>query len=274
MWNISAGRLIALLGHPPGSKQARPRRVAVVVSTWTGHPACSLLALCESIVRHPAGADFELVLSSNGVKYSVPPELATRFSHVFVRENTGYNIGAWEYAWRHLPTYDHFLFLQDDCLVLKTGWLSDFIRRFESMPACGLVGENLLRSWNRPWSELSDPSSPAPLDGDPARRAARARFFREMLARWGIPEGPSARCITTVVQFTSRTILEKVNGYNLGRTYEEAAAAEFGFSRKVEAQGYRLVQLGRRRHSRIAHPQWPSDAFLARMKRSITKRLP
>lgn len=267
-------KLIALADTSSSSKSADPRRVAVVISAWTGSPSSSLLALCHSIARHPAGTEFDLVLSANGFDYSPPSEVSALFSEIFIRENTGYNIGAWDHAWRCLPGYDRFLFLQDDCLVLRPGWLRDFIRCFDSTPACGLVGENLLRSWNRSWTELSDPASPAPQNGDPVRRAARALFFRETLARWGIPEGSIAKCITTVVQFTSRAILETVNGYNLGRTYEEAAAAEFGFSRKVEAQGYNLVQIGRRRHSRIAHPQWPSDAFLPRMKRSIMKRLP
>jgi hypothetical protein len=79
--------------------------------------------------------------------------------------------------------------------------------------------------------------------------------------------------MTTVVQFTSRAILEEVDGYNLGFAKDEAAAAEFAFSRKIEARGYTLQQIGRRRHSRIAHPQWPSDAFLPKLKRSVLKRL-
>jgi hypothetical protein len=245
-----------------------------VISTWTGNPVRYLGALCDSMSRYPAGIPYDLILCANGVEYCAPADLKQRFAEIFVRENVGYNLGAWDHVWRRLPSFDRFLFLQDDCIVLKKGWLRDFMLRFESTPSCGLVGENLLRAWDRPWTELCDPRTPFPRDGDSAHRAARARFFRETLAAWGIQEGERALFISTVVQFTSRSILEKVNGYNIGLSKEEAAAAEIGFSRKIASLGYRLVQIGPRRHSRIAHPQWPSDAFFPRLKRSIGKRLP
>lgn len=249
-------------------------RVAVIISTWTGSPLHYLLELCESLAQHPPGAQYDLVLSANGLDYSPPKELANLFTKVFIRENTGYNLGAWDYAWRRLPAYDRFLFLVEDCLVLRNRWLRDFIRRFDSTPACGLVGEVLQKGWDKPWSALCNPEPMDRKDRDPVKRAAWASFINETLAHWGIPEGPTGRHITTAVQFTSRAILEQVDGYNLGRTHEEAIAAEIGFSRKIEASGYTVIQVGRRRHSVIWHRQWPKNTFFARLKRSILKRLP
>jgi hypothetical protein len=247
-------------------------RVAVVISSWVGHPSKYLLALCESIARHPPGAGHDLFLCANGLDYSPPGELVPLFSEIFIRENTGYNLGAWDHAWRQLPGYERFLFLQDDCLVKRPRWLRDFILRFDSTPACGLVGEHLIRAWDRPWSELTDPRAPRSRRGHSSEQSALANFYSETLARWGIPEGPTARALTAVVHFTSRSILEEVGGYNLGRTYQEAIAAEIGFSRKIEARGYSLVQIGRQRHSRIGHPQWNRQGFFARLRRSVRKR--
>jgi hypothetical protein len=248
-------------------------RVAVVVSTWVGHPPPYLLALCESFARHPPGATFDIFLCANGPDYSPPAELLHLFADVFVRQNTGHNLGAWDHAWRQLSGYDRFLFLQDDCLVKRPNWLRDFTRCFDSTPACGLVGEHLIRDWDRPWSELTDQNGRDGRDDRASEQAALARFYRKTLARWGIPEGPTARHLTAVVHFTSRSILEEVGGYNLGRTYQEAIAAEIGFSRKIESRGYSLVQIGRRRHSRIGHPQWNRQGFFARLRRSVRKRL-
>jgi len=248
-------------------------RVAVVISSWVGHPSKYLLALCESIARHPPGAGHDLVLCANGLDYSPPGELVPLFSEIFIRENTGYNLGAWDHAWRQLPEYDRFLFLQDECLVKRPNWLGDFIRCFDSTPTCGLVGEHLIREWDKPWSE-TDQKDPDVQDRQSIERASLARFYRETLARWGIPEGPTARALTAVVHFTSRSILEEVGGYNLGRSYQEAIAAEIGFSRKIEARGYSLVQIGPRRHSRIGHPQWNRLGFFTRLRRSVRKRLP
>src|SRR4029077_17423536 len=121
---------------------------------------------------------------------------------------------------------------------------------FASTPRCGLVGENIERSWDKPWSELCDP----PVQSEPRKsrearqRAEWAGVFREQLREWKIPEGQTARHVTTVVQFTSRALLEKVGGYNFGNTKLEATAAEIAFSRKIAAQGYTLAQVGRWRH--------------------------
>ncbi len=248
-------------------------RIAVVVSTWVGHPSRHLLALCESFARHSAGAEYDLFLCANGLEYSPPVELVPLITEVFVRENTGYNLGAWDHAWRQLPEYDRLLFLQDECLVKRAKWLRDFVRCFDSTPGCGLVGEHLIRDWDRPWSELSDQRGREAQGHKSIERAELARFYRETLARWGIPEGPKARALTAVVQFTSRSILEEVGGYDIGRTYQEAIAAEIGFSRKIEAKGYSLVQIGRQRHSRIGHPQWNRLGFFSRLRRSVRKRL-
>ncbi len=248
-------------------------RVAAVVSTWVGHPSRYLIALCESFARHPPGAEYDLFLCANGLDYSPPAELVPLFTKVLVRENIGYNLGAWDHAWRQLPGYDRYLFLQDECLVKRPKWLGDFIRCFDSTPACGLVGEHLIRAWDKPWSELTEQKDRDARDGRSSEQAALARFYRETLARWGIPEGPTARHLTGVVHFTSRSILEEVGGYNLGRSYQEVIAAEIGFSRKIEAHGYSVVQIGRRRHSRIGHPQWNRQDFFARLRRSVRKRL-
>ena len=254
----------------------RSMQVAVVVSTWSGALPHRLLQLCESLTRYRPGIEYDLVLCANGMNYVLPGPVRDRFEKLFVRENTGYNLGAWDYAWRHLPNHDHFLFLQDDCVVRKNGWLQDFIGCFSSTRNCGLVGENIDRSWDIPWSELCNPAT----KGDPRRSAEAikqaewAAFFREKLREWKIPEGQTARHVTTVVQFTSRTILEEVDGYNFGNSKLEATAAEVAFSRKIAARGYSLVQVGCRRHSRIAHPQWPSNAPAARIWRSVKKRIP
>jgi len=221
-----------------------------------------------------AGLPYDLVLSANGSDYSPPSELTSRFRTIFVRENVGYNLGAWDYAWRRLSDYKWFLFLQDDCQIIRHRWLYRFQRRFDSVRDCGLVGEYLPRFYDRPWSDAEDEVLTVTRTASEAERLRAIREYRHQLNRWGIPEGQTARNVTSVVHYTSRRILELVDGYNIGRTKTEAIAAEIAFSRKIEAQGLRLVQLGRYRHSTISHPQWPSNHPLARLKRSISKRLP
>jgi hypothetical protein len=242
-----------------------PGRIAVVISGWTGHLPNHLAALCKSIAKYEAGSDFDIVLCVNGLEYRLPTKLAGTFTEVFIRENIGFNLGAWDHAWRSLPQHDRFLFLQDECSVARKHWLRDFIHRYETMPDCGLVGEYLNRDWDRPCGYLADPANGF-------RYSAAAGDFRKTFARWGLPEGETALHITTVVQYTTRKILEEVTGYHIGSTKNEAVAAEIAFSRKIAALGYCLTQVGHHRHSRISHPQWLSTHPLAKIKRSISKR--
>ena len=67
--------------------------------------------------------------------------------------------------------------------------------------------------------------------------------------------------------------LEAVDGHNIAGTYEEAIAAEIAFSRKIEARGWRLVQIGRHRHSRIGHRQWRQKDLISRWRRSLSKHI-
>jgi hypothetical protein len=240
---------------------------AVVVSTWNGAPPEHLILLCRSIDRHPAGMDFTLYLSANGLDYQVPSPLDGRFERVFRRPNRGYNLGAWNHAWRQLRNHDRFLFLQDDCLIRRDHWLAAFTRCFDATTCCGLVGEHLNRWWNRPWTELERlDAGDLMVDG---AAVARARYYRDALVRWSVPPGETARHLTAVVQFTSRAILDEVGGYEEGRSYDEAVAAEIAFSRKIEAHGYRLVQLGRTRHSWVAHRDWPDEGTLGRLRHRV-----
>ena len=231
-------------------------RVAVVVSTWEGSPPQNLLGLWRSFDQYPAGEDFTPCVSANDPGYCLPPTLEGRVDQVVRRENRGFNLGAWDHAWRLLTECDRFLFLQDDCYARRANWLRDFVRCFDRTPRCGLVGEYLNRRWNRAWADLERVGQYHDDLRIEGVTVSRARYYRDVLARWGLPAGETARHLTSVVHFTSRAVLEEVGGYDVGETYHEAIAAEIGFSRKIEARGYRLVQIGPRRHSRIGHRQW------------------
>jgi hypothetical protein len=248
-------------------------RVAVIISTWIGNPADYILNLMKSITRYEAGVLFDLYLCANGESYRLPSGLNGKFTDVFIRENTGFNLGAWDYSWRRLSEYDDYLFMQDDCFIRKEFWLRDFLTCFHSKELYGLVGECLHKSWNRPWSELTGPEINTKRRQRVSESKTRlARSCQSDLKRWGIPEGKKADHLTSVVHFTSRAILERVGGYIIADKYQEAIAAEIAFSKKIQNEGYELKQIGRLRHSRIGHRQWHSNGFFAKMERSIKKR--
>jgi hypothetical protein len=248
------------------------RSVAVVISAWEGHPVSFLRRLVASMKRFDAGAAYDAILSINGSDYPVPAELAATFRHILRRENTGFNLGAWDHAWRSLPEYDHYLFVQEDCFMCRRNWLHAFMQRFVAEQACGLVGEHFNNGWNHSWDRLLGPDAGGQTISGKKRR--RALLYRQMLQQWGIPAGDSAAHVTTVVQFTSRRILEEVDGYPIRDVYREAVAAEIGFSRKIVAAGYVLRQVGRWRHSYIGHPQWPSERIGEKIRAVLRNHAP
>lgn len=248
--------------------------IAVVISTWTGSPQENLYRLLSSMQHYDAGTDYSLHLCANGTSYRLPDHLAGRFTTVMVRENTGYNLGAWDYAWRKLSDHTYFLFLQDDCYVRKHNWVSDFITCFRSHKRCGLVGEHLNKGWDYPWSELiADEQDHRTKDRFDKKKKDRARYYLKTLKDWGYDPCKTARHITTVVQFTSIEVLKAVNGYDVADSYQEAIAAEIGFSKKIEAKGYQIRQIGRYGHSRIGHRQWSRKKLFPRLLRKLKRTL-
>jgi len=230
-------------------------RTAVVIAAWEGHPASHLEALLDSMDAHAAGAPFDLILAVNGADYAVPD--AGRFAKVLHRENVGFNLGAWDHAWRSTD-HDRYLFLQDECTVRRASWLAAFAERFDSTP--GLIGEHDNRGWDRAWFELVGLSD---------ARGERARRYHATLEGWGVDPGATARHLTTVVHYSSREVLDAVGGYRVVSKKDDAIAAEIGFSRAVVAAGYALAQVGRHRHSWIAHPQWPSEDLASKIARKL-----
>ncbi len=242
--------------------------IAVIISTWDKHPLDYLERLLETMEKYPAGIAYDLCLCVNGMNFKLPKQLSVKFNHILIRENIGFNIGAWDYAWRKLPKYDYYLFLQDECYMRKKNWLKKYIEYYKSSDSIGLLGENYHKSWAKPWRYLMNDST-----GNVSNKKKKnATYYHEVLCSWGIEPGENAAHVTTVVQFVKRSLLVKVNGYQVTNDYQTAIAAEISFSKKIESAGYLVEQLPRRRHQLIAHTQWPSDDLLSRLKRSFRKK--
>lgn len=236
--------------------RARRPGILVVISCWLDRGIDDLLALAGQLRRSPDAPRYDLLAVVNGDADTLPAALRDFPGDVLLRPNIGYNLGAWDAGWRARPGYGHYLFLQDECRLLREGWAREWPRRCRG--ETGVLGESLSVDWDRPWPELHAIGPPGDkpehcLDGRPVDRAT---FYLACLARWGIPAGPTARHLQTLVLFAAAEVLEAVDGFRCGRGYGEAIAAEIGFSRAVEAAGWRIEQAGRRRFEWFEHPQW------------------
>ncbi|MFO0824981.1 MAG: glycosyltransferase [Gemmataceae bacterium] len=247
---------LQLLGNPT----ATPRNtssVLVVVSYYAGRPIQPLIQLLDSMTKFPAGANYSVrvVVNRDGEESISLPE-RHRGVEVQYRPNTGYNIGAWEAGWRAAPAHDAYLFVQDECRVIRADWVGAFLRAQQS--SVGLVGECESPDWDAPWTVLAtrfrgQVFKEHAINGMPAERVdCYLDFFR----RQGIPHGPRGDHLQSLVLFATRVNLERVGGFPEGGNYGEAIAAEIGMSKKIQAAGLTLARVGAEPFHFIEHPQW------------------
>lgn len=244
---------------------AQPR-TCVVISYWAARSTANLHKLLGQMQTLDAGCPFDVVVVSNGGN-AAPLVIPARFDglkvRVFNRENTHYNIGAWEHGWRNVEGYEFFLFLQDECFLKRARWLEPYEFRMSRDPGIGLLGE-MIR-----WDQMSWPFIRASTDRDlgpgawPAGEAMHPiDAYQHQMERRGISKGDEATFLSSIILFTSRKILEEVGGYPLfGLSYRDAVATEVAFSRAIAAKGYRLSRIKEDDLYYISHFQWKSSSL-------------
>lgn len=249
---------LPLLGKPTGTAARNTSTsVLVVVSYYAGRPIQPLIQLLDSMTKFPAGANYSVrvIVNRDGEEPITLPE-RHRSVEVQYRLNAGYNIGAWEAGWRAAPPHDAYLFVQDECRVIRADWVGAFLHAQQA--GVGLVGECESPDWDAPWDVLAtrfrgQVFKEHSIDGQPAERVdCYLDFFR----RQGIPPGSRGDHLQSLVLFATRANLELVGGFPQGRDYGEAIAAEIGMSKKTQAAGLRLACVGPKPFHFIEHPQW------------------
>ncbi len=230
--------------------------ILVVVSHYNAWPTDQLVALLDQMAAIPAGTPFDVSVVVNQAR---PERLALPERHAGVRilhrENTGYNVGAWDAGWRADPDRDCYLFLQEECRILRPGWLRAF-RQIATRPAIGLVGESLHwggASWERLARQYRGVRFWASTEGKPV---SVTDGVRAGLARLGVPEGRTGGHLQSLVLCARGDVLAAIDGFPTGTTYDEATIAEVSLSKKVEALGLAVREVGPGSFRYILHPQW------------------
>jgi hypothetical protein len=232
-----------------------PRSVCVVISHYNARPEENLQRLLGQIHSTPAGHPFALRIVVNDAEKK-KLALDAQAAEVIYRENAGFNIGAWEAGWRRAPAYDVYLFLQDECQIVREDWVRGFLTRLR--PGIGLVGERIPAHWAEPWSAIEKRFEGHTLpdhlvDGTPS---TRLECYRHFWKKQGIQPGQTGRHLQSLVLCAERTTLERVGGFPVGINYGEAIASEIGISMKILGAGLEICEAGPEPFWYIAHPQW------------------
>ena len=89
----------------------------------------------------PSGHPFRcLVVVNRAIDRDLELPERHRDVEILYRENVGYNIGAWEHGWRVAAPAEYYLFLQEECRIVRPDWLGSSTRLLAD-PKVGLVGE-------------------------------------------------------------------------------------------------------------------------------------
>lgn len=250
----------------------------MVVCFWTGRSPGPLWRLLRSIAKFEAGAAYDVLVVCNGgdaEPLNLPPALVASGVRVLNRENTGWNLGAWEAGWRASPGYTYYLFLQAECFVKRKGWIHRFEHRTEADAGIGMLGEVLM------WQQMSwdyvreatalDLGERGPV---PAGVLESIATYQDLLRSKAIDPGPLGSHLVSIILFIRRDLLERIGGFPLfGESYLEAVAGEIGLSKRVEAQGLRISQVSDAAFSFIGHSQWASGNSAWQRMRERARRL-
>lgn len=247
----------------------------IVISHYNAWPTDQLVALLDQAAAIPAGAPFEVCVVVNQATPALLrlPErhAGTRVLH---RENIGYNIGAWEHGRRRNPGYDCYLFLQEECVILRAGWLRAY-RRLAMQPRVGLVGESLHWAglgWDRLARKYRDHAFAEPVDG---RSVPIPVGIRAGLRRLGIADGPTGAHLQSLILCARCEVLEAIGGFGLGLNYGDATIVEVAISKKVEALGLKVREVGPGSFRYVLHPQWRERQGVGRsIGRAIARWMP
>lgn len=221
-----------------------PSDTCVIVSYYDERPSTELVGLLRQLQALKAGSDFELrvvVNSNRGLQPQLPADLSSTATDV--RENKGFNIGAWDHGWRQNPGYSFYVFLQDECEVVKENWLSRY-KDLLSSGDVGLVGESLLfwPNWTRfknKWPQVHDECV-------------------SMGASRNISLGRSPTHAQTLALGASAACLNATDGFLVAQSKAEAIATEIMFSRRCLHRGFEIAQSAWRPFEYFNHPQWSS----------------
>lgn len=233
----------------------------VIVSFYDRRPVAPLWQLISAMERHAAGRNYRigLVINRTG-DHPVALPATDRLLGVHERANVGMNIGAWEAGWRYFEGFSTYVFLQDDCYPIRSGWLNALACAAERVEV-GLVGESINMAWDKPWDELRQMQAAVVmpehlLNGMPANRVDA---YLEFMQRNEIPPGPTGRHLRSLVWGARRVSLERFGGFPVGTNYGECIAAEIATTKKVEAIGLQAVQVSDQPFTFVRHREWNQD---------------
>ena len=175
------------------------------------------------------------------------------------RPNTGMNIGSWNASYLNNRNYDFYMFLQDECKIVDTSFLSNYIDEL-SKKDVGMTGESINMKWNKTWEEISKSSLNYLVGHDINHKPVyRIQYYLHLLKQWSIKSGETGKHLRSLIWAFNKKTLDKVSAFPIGTTKEECIASEIAVTKKVEQLGLKVTQINKKPFKYISHVEWKLD---------------
>lgn len=181
--------------------------------------------------------------------------------HVLVRPNIGMNIGAWDAAYKHFPQYEYYIFLQDECQLVRDDFVSVYKNELDKNDV-GMTGESINYKWDQSWNEMLQSPINYPINLSLGiGSSSRVEYYLEKMKSWNIDPGFSGHHLRSLVWGFKGETLSRLNGFPIGLSKEECIASEIAISKKVEQLGLKVTQVSQNPFSCFKHGEWRADGF-------------
>ena len=250
----------------------------IIISYYNARPSNQLESLIDQIYSIDAGMQFEILIVVNReVDRNLCLEKHNSNIRTIYRKNEGFNIGAWDYGWKNRDKdYCAYLFLQDDCIVYRHGWLKSLVQAARH----GLSGERLIDdalNWDESqkfYEAFYRKRGTKNPDFDSESGFLHTPYsIRKYLESRNIEIHKTMKHLQSLVICAGSKVMEDMGGFETGSTYRDAVASEVAISQKALSLGYRVRQGGLRPFENILHPQWLHVRAEAMLLRKLPRLL-
>jgi hypothetical protein len=253
----------------------------VVISYWSSRPPENLFNLVFQLSKYEQSYSYSLCIVCNvdsdkeissitdSLNLNIKNILDNNISKpeyftLLTRRNIGMNIGAWDYGWKANKQYKHYIFLQDEVVVLLNNWLSSYMNRLNynevNEQSIFLLGESWNMKWDIPWNNLINSGFNTFMNGHP-NNVKRVDFYLQMMRKWNISPGSTGGHLRSLIWITNQLTLETIKGFHEGSTFGECIASEISATKAVIQNGGHVKQIFDTAFHVFWHPEWRRDGL-------------
>ena len=169
-----------------------------------------------------------------------------------VRPNIGMNIGGWNDGYKYFKNYDYYIFIQDECLIIRDDFIERYIEQL-SLSNIGMIGESMNKKWDKTWKQMliSKLNYPSKINGLP-----RVNYYIDCMKKWNVNIGNNAKHLRALIWGFNNQCISKILNFPIGENRDECIAAEIAVSKLVEQNNFKFTQISSTPFTYITHIEW------------------